>query len=74
MFPAKLREDPAIPPETANVSVYLLGEPKLARALNAITLEEQESDDLIDATNGPIANDCNMTSPSPCLPRQTNPI
>jgi len=31
------------------VNVYLLGEPKLAKALNAITLEEQESSDLIDA-------------------------
>ena len=30
-------------------SIYLLGEAKLTKALNAITLEEQESSDLIDA-------------------------
>ena len=48
---SKAERGPSDTSETGNaVYVYLLGEPKLARALNAITLEEQESDDLIDAS------------------------
>jgi DNA-binding CsgD family transcriptional regulator len=51
LVPSEAERGPSDTYETSEaVSVYLLGEPKLARALNAITLEEQESDDLIDAS------------------------